>query len=580
MSGQWSLKEIYPSYESTAYKEDLQKLEVLFKKLENTQLEDSLSCVRQVIEDLEQVTLLQRRLFAYSSLQLSTDTRHEPSLKHMAYLRKISATFAKTDAKIAAFLGSVTIDINQDPILADYAFLFAEYKIQASRLLSQEAEEVYAKLNQSAGTAWAQLQSFLTSSVEGEFKGETLTLSAVRNLAYSHDPAVRKAAYELELSMYETIKEPVAFAINNIKSQVNDMTSLRGYGSALEATLEQSRMSKETLNALIKAIQNALPSFRKYFRHKAKLLGHPEGLPFYDLFAPIGQAASRTFTAQETKDYLVSLFKTFSDDLADLTAETFDKDYVDLYPRKGKVGGAFCSTIPAINQSRILMNFDGSLRNVVTMAHELGHAYHGLHLRGHRPLNQSYSMPVAETASTFNEHIVMNAMLKEVSEEERISLIESEIQDTAQIIVDIYSRYYFESKLFERRQSDFLFSKDLEALMLEAQEAAYGDGLDANTRHPFMWICKPHYYSAGLSYYNFPYAFGGLFSKGLYLKYQAEPDHFVDQYHALLRATSVSSVEDTAATIGIDVTDPAFWQETLNYYDQLIDQWIELTGHA
>ena len=474
------------------------------------------------------------------------------------------------------FLGTIQTDITTDPFLAEYRYYFEEAKKDATHLLSDELEEVLAKMSISGGKAWSQLFDFMWSSAQGEYKGEVVTLSEIRGKAYDSDAEVRKSAYEAELKMYDAIKEPIAFSLNHIKKEVLTTSQLRGFESPLAHTLEASRMSRETLEALLEAIREYLPNFRKYLRHKAALLGHENGLPFYDLFAPVGNS-SRTFTVEESKDYLIENFKTFSADLAEMTEEFFDKHYIDFYPRKGKVGGAFCANLPMIKQSRVLTNFTGSLSDVVTLAHELGHAYHGLHIENHRPLNQDYSMPVAETASTFNENIIMNTAIKEASDEEKIALIESQLQDTTQIIVDIYSRYLFESAVFENREQSFMFSKDLEEMMLSAQKEAYGDGLDQAYLHPYMWACKPHYYSTGLSFYNFPYAFGGLFSKGLYAIYQEQPEGFVEKYQELLRATTVSSVEDTAKVLGVDVSTPEFWKKALAEVAESIEAFIALT---
>lgn len=578
MSNEWSLKELYPSYDSPEYLEDWKKLEDSYKQLSNLPLEDNLETIKKVIGLLEVNTILAYQLGSYSSLQLSTNTTDEKSLFYMAKLEKFFADNAKLNAKVSKFLGQIETDITKDEKLNQYRFLFEQEKINYKYLLSDEVEEVIATLNQSAGSAWEQLHSFLTSTVEGEFDGETVTLSDIRNLAYSDNADVRKRAYETELKMYETIKEPIAFALNNIKSQVNDVTRLRGYSSALEQTLVASRMKKETLDALLAAIKDSLPAFQRYLKHKAKLLGHENGLPFYDLFAPIGDGISRKFSVEEAKDYLVKHFSKFAQDLADLTTTVFEKNYVDMFPKKGKVGGAFCSGILPLKQSRILMNFDGNLRNVITMAHELGHAYHNLHIQNHLPLNWEYTMPVAETASTFNEALITNSIISEATDAEKISLLESEIQDTTQIIADIYSRYLFESAVFESRKENFLFSKDLEAIMIDAQKQAYGDGLDSNYLHPYMWLCKGHYYSTYLSYYNFPYAFGGLFSKGLYAKYLEKPEGFLEKYQEMLRLTTVSTVEDTAKTMDIDLTTTDFWASALGQVEKQIDQFIALTS--
>ncbi len=573
---EWTLEDLYPSFESKEFKQDVEAYKALKGKFESLTLEDSIEGITQVVKLLEESTVLTGRLYNYIHLTLATDTTHETATQVEVQLAGVSADLQATYAKVSKFLGTIQTDITTDPFLAEYRYYFEEAKKDATHLLSDELEEVLAKMSISGGKAWSQLFDFMWSSAQGEYKGEVVTLSEIRGKAYDSDAEVRKSAYEAELKMYDAIKEPIAFSLNHIKKEVLTTSQLRGFESPLAHTLEASRMSRETLDALLEAIREYLPNFRKYLRHKAALLGHENGLPFYDLFAPVGNS-SRTFTVEESKDYLIENFKTFSADLAEMTEEFFDKHYIDFYPRKGKVGGAFCANLPMIKQSRVLTNFTGSLSDVVTLAHELGHAYHGLHIENHRPLNQDYSMPVAETASTFNENIIMNTAIKEASDEEKIALIESQLQDTTQIIVDIYSRYLFESAVFENREQSFMFSKDLEEMMLSAQKEAYGDGLDQSYLHPYMWACKPHYYSTGLSFYNFPYAFGGLFSKGLYAIYQEQPEGFVEKYQELLRATTVSSVEDTAKVLGVDVSTPEFWKKALAEVADSIEAFIALT---
>ena len=195
-----------------------------------------------------------------------------------------------------------------------------------------------------------------------------------------------------------------------------------------------------------------------------------------------------------------------------------------------------------------------------------------------RCLNTGYTMPVAETASNFNELIIVNDAIAKSEGEEKVQLIESQLQDCAQIIVDIYSRFLFEDEVIRRRKNTFLFANDLEQIMLNAQKEAFGDGLDESTLHPYMWCCKSHYYSAGLSYYNFPYAFGGLFSRGLYAKYLEEGESFLPKYRALLKATTVTTVENVAGIAGIDLTKPEFWRQSLQMIADQIDEFIAVTS--
>ena len=534
-----------------------------------------------MIDIKETISLLVRRLAGYFSLRRSVNSQDTEVSAYMTKIQMMMASLARENVMFEKYVGGIAdIDavIAEDEVLSQYGFYFEEVKNSVAHNMSDDAEDVFARLNISGGRAWGDLFSYLTATVEVEYKGEITTLSAIRGLDESDDSEVRKSAYEAELACYKKIKDPLAFALNSIKAQVNTEAELRGYDNPLDMTLKHSRMKKETLDAMLDAMREYMPKFREYLRHKAKLLGYENGLPWYEIFAPMGKASGKEFTAEEAHKYLVEHFESFSPDLAEMVDEAFKNDWIDFYPRAGKVGGAFCSNLPFLKQSRVLTNFSGSFGSVVTLAHELGHAYHGMMIQDHRPLNTGYTMPVAETASNFNELIIVNDAIEKSEGEEKVQLIESQLQDCAQIIVDIYSRFLFEDEVIRRRKNTFLFAKDLEEIMLNAQKEAFGDGLDESTLHPYMWCCKSHYYSAGLSYYNFPYAFGGLFSRGLYAKYLEEGDAFLPKYRELLRATTVNNVEDVAGIAGIDLTKPEFWRQSLQIIADQIDLFIAETS--
>lgn len=228
-------------------------------------------------------------------------------------------------------------------------------------------------------------------------------------------------------------------------------------------------------------------------------------------------------------------------------------------------------------ESRILLNFGGSFGDVVTMAHELGHGFHGECLKNESILNSNYPMPIAETASTFCETIIKKAAIKDATEKEALSILETEISDCTQVIVDIYSRFLFEKSVFEERKESALTVERIKELMLNAQKEAYGDGLDENYLHPYMWAWKPHYYDANYNYYNFPYAFGLLFAKGLYAEYLKKGSDFVGEYERLLSITGKNKIADITKEVGIDIHDKEFWKNSLKTIEEDIEKFIMLS---
>ena len=577
----WNLDPLYKGFDDPQFDADLNALKAAVADMAafaaGLETAEPLEGLRRGIELQERFSELVNKLAEYASLRQSCNTRDSEAGSRLGQIMAIysgSAAPAAAFESWAAKLPNLMELVAGDEGLKDYTYLFSNMLESSRHLLEGKGEEIMAKMRLSGGDAWSDMQSYLTSTVPVFYNGETTNLSTIRNLAYDPDPQVRKAAYEAELAAYDRIKDAVAFALNSIKLETISDCQLRGYESPLMRTLKHSHMEKATLDAMFAAIDEYSPKLWQYLKVKGKALGHENGLPWYDLFAPMG-ASSTKFTAEDARNYLVEQFSGFDQELADMVAKAFDEAWIDFYPRDGKVGGAFCAGVECLGESRILTNFDGMFTDVVTLAHELGHAFHNQCVRDHRPLNHDYSMPVAETASTFNECVVMaSAIGKAADKAEKLALIESQLMDATQIICDIYSRYRFETKVFENRPEQFMNAETLCSFMLEAQKQSYGDGLDHSCLHPYMWVCKSHYY--GPTFYNFPYAFGGLFARGLYAQYQQEGASFVPKYKKLLYTTPVATAEDTAKTAGIDLTDKNFWRGALQILADEIDQFCQL----
>ncbi|MDO5399379.1 MAG: M3 family oligoendopeptidase [Eubacteriales bacterium] len=581
MNEVWNLDPIYKGFSDPQMASDMEKLKAAVARGAAFTAElggmEPLAGLKEGIAIQEEVAALVDRLAGYASLRQAADTKDPEPGSKIGQIMAVVSAFAGTEAAFkawAAALPDLMDLVRGDEVLREYEFLFSNISDSARYLLPGRGEEIMAKLEMSGTVAWSEMQQYLTSTVPVSYRGEITNLSAIRNLAYDPDPAVRKEAYEAELACYERIQDPVAYALNSIKLETISDCQLRGYDSPLARTLKHSDMKQETLDAMLGAMDEYLPKFWQYLKAKASALGYENGLPWYELFAPMGKSSTK-FTTQQARDYLVELFAGFDGELSDMVARAFDEAWIDFYPRDGKAGGAFCSGVECLGESRVLTNFDGMFGDVVTLAHELGHAFHNHCIRDHRLLNRDYSMPLAETASTFNECVVMaSAIGRAAGREEKIALIENQLQDACQIICDIYSRFTFEKRVLDSREEQFMNAKTLCGFMLDAQKACYGDGLDPEQLHPYMWICKSHYY--GPTYYNFPYAFGGLFARGLYARYEAEGAAFVDKYKKLLHTTCVATAEDTAKVAGIDLTDKNFWRGALQTIADQIDLFCQL----
>lgn len=577
----WNLEPLYRGFDTPEFQGDLQALKVTCGRFDTFTKAlhemEPLQALRGGIDLMEELAKLVGSLAEYASLRQSANTNDTEAASALGRIMDAYSQVAGGEARFKEYAASVpdleTI-LEQDEILREYQFFFRMVKQDSRYLLGSLGESIMAKLRLSGSSAWSDLQSYLTSTLRVEYNGGVTNLSAIRNLAYDANPKVRKDAYEAELAAYEKIKDPIAFALNSIKLETLNNARLRGYESPLDMTLKGSRMQRETLDAMFAAIDEYLPKFWAYLKAKAKAMGHEGGLPWYEMFAPMG-GGGKTYTTEEARDYLVNLFGAFDPELRDMVDTAFRDAWIDFYPRDGKQGGAFCAGVEKLGESRILTNFDGSFSDIVTLAHELGHAFHNHQLRDQRPMNRDYSMPVAETASTFNECVVMNAAIAAATDKnEKLALIESQLQDATQIICDIYSRFRFEADVFAHRDQEFLSADRLCDMMLAAQKASYGDGLAEDALHPYMWVCKGHYY--GPVFYNFPYAFGGLFARGLYAQYEKEGKAFLPKYKKLLHETSVRTVEEAARVADVDLTDRAFWQQGLQILADEIDQFIAL----
>ena len=595
MSDKWSLTDIYPSYDSPEYTADFESLRPMIEKM--NKLSGELNSFENVVELMklnEDYDIKIDRLFSYSAYIHSTDTASQDATKHMYLLQTLNAETSRMEVRLSAYLAKIAKTQDIAALAKAHGIEECIYKMQHrveeyAHMLSEDEETLISQLSPTGSTAWRMLHDKLISNLTCEYadpkdggKTRTITINECRNLAYDPDSEVRKAAYEAELAAYPQIAEASAASINSIKGEVNLLSRLRKFDSPLQSTLFSSAMTQKTLDAMFEAIDANVQHLREYMKTKAKYLNKTlgknyTGLPFYEMFAPVGQSSDKPFTYDEAKAFVSENFGRFSPEMEKVAHQAFDNNWIDVYPYDGKVSGAFCGSIYGIKQFRILLNYGNSLSDAITLAHELGHGYHSMQIMQERIINTNYPMPLAETASTFCEIIVANSALKILPDEEKIQIIESGLQDATQVLLDIYSRFLFEKSVFETRVDHPLSVEELNEFMLKAQRDSYGDGLDPELLHPYMWVIKPHYYSAGRSYYNFPYAFGHLLANGLYKIYTDDPAAFGAKYDNFLRASGKMPIKESCQMLGIDVESPDFWKSAIDVIKTNIQEFQRLT---
>ncbi len=574
----WDVSGLYPSPQSLAFEEAVQtfldalaEAEDRFDALGLMAREEPLGVdgvsTRAAEEALSRLNALQaayHTLRAYLTAFTATNSRDEVAQAQVSRLQKEGVRLQQLETRFTAWLGSLDVEalIAASPLCADHAFSLRKRAIAARHLMSPEEEALAARLHTTGGAAWRKLYGTFTSQITVEVplpEGKRrLPMTAVRNLAHHPDREVRRIAYEAELQAWEANAVPIAAALNSIKGEQLTLAHKRGWETPLDVALFNNNIDRETLETMMSAARDAFPHFRRYLHVKAKLLGL-DRLAWYDLFAPVSEE-ERTLSFEEARDFILAQFATFSPRMLTMGRRAFEERWIDAEPRDGKRGGAFCMWLHD-EESRILANYQPSYRGMGTLAHELGHAYHNYVRAGLTYHQRLTPMTLAETASIFSETLVRKAALRQATPEEQKLLLDASLQGATQVIVDITSRFLFEQRLFEARESRELTIAELKTLMVEAQRETYGDGLDNTSLHPWMWAAKVHYY--GSIFYNFPYMFGILFARGLYARYEAEGEAFLAAYDDLLASTGRYSAAELAARFGIDLHSRKFWEEAL-----------------
>jgi pepF/M3 family oligoendopeptidase len=583
MEGIWNTSRLYASPDDGAFLSDAQ--DAAARVAGAAAVVDALGkgdadMKEQVFEAfgaLEAATQAYTRVSTYATMLSLADSANERAAELNERFTNLKAELDLAADRLAEKLLSLPdIDrIRSDPRAEPYAFYLTWLEAERAHVLPAELNRCVRLMQATGSHAWSRLranaETLATADIELDGDRKHLPLPAMRGMQSHADRTVRRRAFEAEIKASSEIAAVSAACLNAIKGEALIVADMRGFSSPLAWMLHINKMTRPTLDAMHEAIEESLPAFARYVRTKARLLGYEHTLPYYELNTPVG-CMKKGFTLGEAGDYLEATLGRADKSLGTFVRNAFKRKWIDAYPRRGKYGGGICVPVPSINESRVMVNFNGGFGDMVTIAHELGHAFHDRCTADVPLFLRDAPTPVCETASTFNETLVYRTAEDAALPEEKLAVLDAQLTGACRNIVDIYSRFLFEDAVFEKRKTASLTERELCGLMERCQKRAYCGALDPDALHPYMWIAKPHYYIPNFHYYNFPYAFGLLFSQGLYALSQAEPEGFFGRYRTLLAATCSDTLEGVGARAGIDIAQIAFWRSALRVFTDMIER--------
>ncbi|AGW12224.1 M3 family oligoendopeptidase [Megalodesulfovibrio gigas] len=573
----WDLGSYFPTFDGPEYRAHLATLQADLDRL-NT-LAEALAPVSQgTLDAWVEFLLLDEAVLAdyshmasYLGCLTAADSLNEAYKQAQAGFARFGAAYKKVFAPVLDALRTTPDDMLQAliarPELDGAAHFIRQLKEEAGRTMAPELERLAADLAVDGISAWGRLYNEVSGRLTFRMPGQDapVPMAQKRSLLEDPDPQIRKQALEQSNQAWEEVAHVVAASLNAIAGTRLTLNRRRGIESIIDVALFDAGMEQRDLDAMWQAVEEHLHLPWDWMRRKARCLGR-EQLGFQDLLAPIPQAESRMYEWDDAVGTMLGAFDRGYPALAGFCRQMLAAQRVEAEKRPGKRPGAFCTTSLRSRESRVFMTFGGRHGDVQTLAHELGHAFHGHTLAQTRPLASMYPMTLAETASTFAERLLQDAILADPAAPagQKLGILASRCDDAAIFLCDIRMRYLFEKAFYDERAAGEVPVSRLADLMLAAQNQAFADTLAPAERDPLFWASKLHFYITGVSFYNFPYTFGYLLSLILCERGRAKGAAFYAEYEAFLRDTgSGKAAAVVRRTLGDDIGQPAFWAEAM-----------------
>jgi oligoendopeptidase F len=587
----WDLTAFFASFAGDEYRDFRAQLERdLASLLEESRTLGALSressnAWAELLVRLENATARSAHLASYLGCLSAADSRDEAVAREVASATSARSAQEKVYVLVREALRSADEELFDvlcaDPRLESARYFLQRVRERARWSMGNAEENLAADLEPSGLAAWGRLYGNVSGKLVFELAlpGQAtrhLPVSMTRTLLEDPDPVVRRAAFHGANAAWARTADVTAACLNAISGTRLALYARRGVGHFLEPALFDAAISRETLDAMLDSVRARAGIARRYLRRKAERLGR-ERLGFPDLLAPLPRADGARVSWAEARAEIESAFGASYPALAALAHRAFERNWIDWETRPGKRPGGFCSGSSLIDESRIFLTFNGAPGDTSTLAHELGHAFHGERMAGTRFWARRSPMTLAETASTFAEQILIDAAQARArdSHEDRLAILDGRLQDAAVFLLNIPARFSFEKALYEERAHGELAVSRLCALMLDAEREWYGDALDPDDLDPWFWASKLHFYITSISFYNFPYTFGYLFSLGIFARAKREGPGFLPRYEALLRSTGGASAEQVAqGALGVDLRKPDFWNASLDLIEENLDEYL------
>ena len=581
----WNLTEIFPNASEAAvekvFADAAASAEVLEKryrgKITGFTPEELLQCIRES----EAFQARRENISLYASLLFSANmTSPEAQLLHDR-VSKLEARLGKQLAFFALELGALVKSKPQlidDPALAAYRHMLERVKRRVAHQLSEAEEQLIIEKDQFGVDAWEELQSkwLNTRMFEVLVRGEKKTLSygEANGLLPNPDRATRESANRSIYALLGRDGEIFASALRNICSDWMNVSERRKYASPMESSVVSNDTEENIVDNLLRAIEENAGSYRRYLKLKAKLMRLPV-LGCHDLIAPLPDAEELKFTFADAQSLITRAYAKFDDEYSTAVKEMFAKRRIDASPRFGKRNGAFCAAWYNGKSAFILDSFSGSLNDVYTLAHELGHATHDYYMqRSQTIMNVSVPSVVAETASIFGELLLTDLLLEEAkSDAERKAVLCLVLDEAGMTAFQVTARVWFEQALYAAiKQGNYLDYKAICGHWTAARNRIYGDSVEWFPELEAEWTMKPHYYMANYRFYNYPYVYAQMFVYALYEKYLQEGKKFVPKLEKALSAGSSLSPAQIGNLMDLDVSASNFWQLGLKRFDHFIGE--------